>query len=306
MRQIRQVTHSLGHRIFSIVRFLMLTVTLAVIFYVAFALVVSTDTERVLHKENRMYARHYADLQRKYQMVEDEIAILEARDNEIYQAIFHTGAPDKGLIPRDEFLAGVDTVPDSYVVKYASKKLKTLEQRAGRTEENLRKMNEIISQKGVKLPPLSLPLARFSYAQTGASVGEKMNPFFNVKSMHTGLDIIAPQGDPVLAAADGVVSDVIHSGKGQGRTVEITHPNGYKTRYAHLSEIFVSRGQTVRRGTRIATVGFSGQAFVPHLHYEVLRDTTYVDPLNYLFASLSPQEYVAVEYISENTGQSMD
>ncbi len=299
-------TYPFVRTVFSVVRFLILSITLAVIFHIVFAFVVSTDTEKILHKENRMYSRHYADLKRKYEMVEKEIAYLESRDNSIYKSIFHTDSPEKGLIPKDEFLSGVDTIPDSEVVRYAEEKLEELEKKAFRTEANLRRVNEIISEKGRRLPPLTLPLKNFTYAQTGASVGEKMNPFLKVKTIHTGLDFLAPQGDPVIAAADGVVSQVTRSGKGHGKTVEITHADGYVTVYAHLSEIFVARGQSVRRGTKIATVGFSGQSYVPHLHYEVWRDTVCVNPLDHLFASLSPQEYVAVAYISDNTGQSMD
>ncbi|MEE3407631.1 MAG: M23 family metallopeptidase, partial [Candidatus Cryptobacteroides sp.] len=71
-------------------------------------------------------------------------------------------------------------------------------------------------------------------------------------------------------------------------------------------DIYVSKGQRVRRGARIAAVGISGKSFAPHLHYEVLRDGVTQDPVNYFFASLSPQDYANVAFMSSSTGQTLD
>ena len=137
-------------------------------------------------------------------------------------------------------------------------------------------------------------------------MGEKVNPFYKVPIEHNGLDIIAVQGEPVFASASGYVSDVIESRKGQGNVVEITHPGGYVTRYAHLSDIQVRKGVRIRKGACVGYVGISGNSFAPHLHYEVIKDGEYLDPVNFLFASVTPDEYLNMMYLSVNTGQSMD
>ena len=124
--------------------------------------------------------------------------------------------------------------------------------------------------------------------------------------MHGGLDLISQQGDPVYASADGVVKNVDHSTKGLGNVVTIDHGNGFITRYAHLENTRVSKGQKVTRDKQIGQVGMSGNSFAPHLHYEVLKDTLRVDPLNFLFASVSPEDYMGMLFMSSNTGQSMD
>jgi murein DD-endopeptidase MepM/ murein hydrolase activator NlpD len=124
--------------------------------------------------------------------------------------------------------------------------------------------------------------------------------------MHNGLDLIAPAGDPVYATADGVVKEVTKSRKGLGNVVAIDHGNGYVTRYAHLADIEVRKGRRVKAGTRIGYVGVSGNSFAPHLHYEVLRDTVVMDPVNHFFASLDPEEYVNVMIMAATTGQSLD
>ena len=137
-------------------------------------------------------------------------------------------------------------------------------------------------------------------------MGQKLNPLYKVMSQHNGVDLIVGQGTPVLAAGDGVVTDVSKSGKGLGNVVEITHDGGYVTRYAHLQDIVVRKGERVKTGKKIACVGISGNSFAPHLHYEIYRDGELMDPVNFFFASFTPEEYTKAAYMSATTGQSMD
>jgi murein DD-endopeptidase MepM/ murein hydrolase activator NlpD len=94
---------------------------------------------------------------------------------------------------------------------------------------------------------------------------------------HQGLDLAAPEGTPVLATADGIVTLAERSGD-SGRLVVIQHGGGWETRYAHLRRIGVERGQRVARGEQIGTVGRSGNASGAHLHYEVRCDGLPLDP----------------------------
>ncbi len=153
---------------------------------------------------------------------------------------------------------------------------------------------------------MSLPLRDITYAQVGASVGMKVNPYFKVPAEHDGLDLIATQGDDVIATAKGTVAEVKRSNKGEGNVVVLEHAGGYRTRYAHLGDIAVSRGQKVEKGARIGSVGLSGNAFAPHLHYEILRDTLRVDPAHYLLSDISPDLYTSFLYMAANTKQSLD
>jgi murein DD-endopeptidase MepM/ murein hydrolase activator NlpD len=99
--------------------------------------------------------------------------------------------------------------------------------------------------------------------------------------LHEGVDIAAPRGTPVLAAADGQVifSDVL---RGYGNVVIVRHAGGYLTLYAHNAVNQVQEGQSVRRGTRVATVGQSGHVTGASLHFEVRKDNLARDPLRYL------------------------
>jgi murein DD-endopeptidase MepM/ murein hydrolase activator NlpD len=99
---------------------------------------------------------------------------------------------------------------------------------------------------------------------------------------HEGIDLPAPTGTPVLAAADG---EVVYAGggiRGYGNLIVLQHPGDVLTVYAHNSQLFVAPGQAVRAGERIAAVGQTGRATGPHLHFEVRQGQIPCDPVPYL------------------------
>ena len=302
----RKAKKSAWHYVRKVLMFFVVTLSLAVVYYLIFALVFSTDTEQLLKNENRMYARELPELERKEELLADVVEGLRLKDDRIYEEIFHTTAPDVEQMTSLDFLKGLDSIPDNDIVLYSADKLELMEKRVDRVGKNFERIAKAMSDSGFVMPPMTNPLEDFSFAQTGASVGDKINPFYKVSIRHNGLDMIAPSGQPVYAAADGVVSNVVRSRKGLGNVVEIDHGNGYFTRYAHLADVEVRKGRNLKRGTRIGYVGVSGNSFAPHLHYEVIRDTVVLDPVNHLFASVTPEEYVNMMIMSVSTGQSMD
>ena len=271
--------------------FLVATLSMAVLYYVVFALFFSTESERRLKAEVDMYEREMPELERKERLLSDVVEGLKARDNRIYEEIFHTTAPDMDRLSSMDFLAGLDSIPDDNIVRYAEGKLASVEISAARVEENFRRAMAAISDSGFVMPPMTNPLKDYTFAQTGASVGNKINPFYKVPMQHNGLDMLAHSGEPVCAAADGVVKEVIKSRKGLGNVVVIDHGNGYLTRYAHLADMQVSKGRKVKRGACIGYVGVSGTSFAPHLHYEVIYNRTHVNPINYFDKNMSADAY---------------
>lgn len=112
--------------------------------------------------------------------------------------------------------------------------------------------------------------------------GYRIHPVWRRRMMHTGLDIAARSGTPIRAALGGRVTFVGWKG-GYGRTVIIEHPNGYETLYGHCSKILVNRGQTVKRGERIANVGTTGVSTGPHVHFEVKKSGKRMNPEKVLY-----------------------
>lgn len=302
----RKTKKSAWYYVRKVLMFFVVTLSLAFVYYLIFALIFSTDTEQRLKNENKMYAEELPVLESKEELLADVIEGLRLKDDRIYEEIFHTSAPSMDPLSSVDFLMGIDSIPDTDIVSYAERKLDKVEVSAATVEENFTRVMAMIQDSSFVMPPMHKPVGKFSFAQTGASVGDKINPFYKVSIRHNGLDIIAPAGEPVFAAADGTVSEVIRSRKGLGNQVVIDHRNGYFTRYAHLADMEAVKGRRVRRGTLLGYVGVSGNSFAPHLHYEVLRDSVVLDPVNHLFASVTPEEYVSMLVMSVSTGQSLD
>lgn len=121
--------------------------------------------------------------------------------------------------------------------------------------------------------------------------GWREDPVYGGGRMHWGQDFGTDRGNPVHATGDGIVEVADSRYAGYGREVMINHGYGYRTRYAHLSRMNVSEGDTVRRGDVVGFVGSTGKSTGPHLHYEVIFRDVQVDPLNYMDLSMSVDDY---------------
>lgn len=116
--------------------------------------------------------------------------------------------------------------------------------------------------------------------------GPRMDPFRKLYAMHRGIDFQAPEGEPVLATAAGVVVLIENNSKtGYGKLLVIRHEHGMTSLYGHLSEFSVSVGDRVKPGDVVGKVGNTGRSTGPHLHYEIRVDDSHVDPIDYLEAA---------------------
>jgi murein DD-endopeptidase MepM/ murein hydrolase activator NlpD len=132
-----------------------------------------------------------------------------------------------------------------------------------------------------RFDPTAIPSIWPVRGQVTAGFGERMDPLSGEGAFHSGIDISAPSGTKVEAAADGIVFQA-GPDSGYGNAVLIDHGYGIATKYCHLSGISVVVGQEVRRGQPIGTVGMTGKATGPHLHYEVQVSEMPVNPFKYL------------------------
>lgn len=300
-----KVTRSVSGVLWTCAKWVIATASLAAFYYLIFSLVVNTDEEKRLKRENRLYEKLYPEMEQKEKLISDVVKDLQARDNAIYKQIFKSQAPSVDPQNSALFFFATDSTADKDIVEYTERRSLALLDMTSRIDSNFK---EVFSDAASSrtLPPMLVPVPDLKFAQVGASVGKKMDPFYKVLTMHNGIDLIAGQGTPVIATADGVVLEVKRSGKGPGNIVEIGHDGGYRTLYAHLQDIVVRKGERVKAGRKIADVGMSGNSFAPHLHYEVHRDSLVLDPVNFFFASFSPEDYMKAAYMAATTGQSLD
>lgn len=124
-----------------------------------------------------------------------------------------------------------------------------------------------------------------SYTRITSPYGYRVHPIYGVTKFHSGIDMAAPMGSPILAAANGVVVGAAYNSS-MGNYVMIDHGNGLFTVYMHSSQLEVSKGDTVTAGQEIAKVGSTGASTGPHLHFSVRKDGQYTDPSPYLGMSV--------------------
>ena len=290
----------------SLLHYVVATLSLSIVLYIVFALVFSTQEERQLARENHLYRERYQRLLEQERLIGDGVDALLEKDNAIYRELFQTEAPLPDALTAADLVVGSDSLSESFYLSAAASASESLMLMAGNVDDNFAEVFRLLQARRDSIPPLTLPLKGMSYVQTGATVGPKHNPLYKLELQHNGLDLIAGLGEPVYAAAGGVVSAVIRGRKGLGNIVEIDHGNGYRTRYCLLDDISAVKGRTIRRGQQLGTVGISPSVAAPHLHFEVWRGGEVMDPVHYLFASLTPEEYARVVYMAVSTSQSLD
>lgn len=162
----------------------------------------------------------------------------------------------------------------------------SIDQMLRQSELQLRSYAEVISvlEKEQEVRSSTPSIRPLKGGFVSSRFGRRMDPFIGEIVQHPGLDYRARNGSPVVSTANGSVSRAGRNG-GFGLMIEVDHGNGFKTRYAHLSKVLVSRGQKVKRGETIGLVGNTGHSTGSHLHYEVLFRKAPRDPLQYVIPS---------------------
>jgi murein DD-endopeptidase MepM/ murein hydrolase activator NlpD len=219
-----------------------------------------------------------ADQERTLAELEDSVA---ERSEQVRGVLRLTGVPMTNLTgPDADAAAGGPLVPQDFVAYLRDSGLNPafshrVAQVAARIGES-RRLTNIASST-----PLAAPVA-VDYRET-SGYGQRIDPFTGRPAFHSGLDMAAFERAPVVATSPGVVS-FAGSRSGYGYTVEIDHGHGFKTRYGHLRDIQVQRGDRVAIGQRIGSMGSTGRSTATHLHYEVWFRGRAVDPVNFLRA----------------------
>ena len=146
-------------------------------------------------------------------------------------------------------------------------------------EESLSELEKLLSTKKEML--VHTPSVWPVQGWVTSGFGFRTNPFTGLTQMHEGLDISNKVGTPVIAPADGIVTDTGQD-YSHGKVLVISHGFGMASRYNHLNKFFVKPGQTVKRGDKIAEIGMTGKSTGPHLHYEVRVNSIPINPMKYI------------------------
>ena len=153
--------------------------------------------------------------------------------------------------------------------------------------------------------PAIQPIHNEELNRLASGYGMRLHPILKVRKMHTGIDFSAAKGTPVYATGDGVIVEVNTEFGGYGKSIIIDHGFGFTSRYAHLNDFNVKRGQKIKRGDQIGSVGNTGSATAPHVHYEVMKEGKYLNPVNYFFKDLEPSEFDKILELASRENQSL-
>ncbi len=210
------------------------------------------------------------------------LAGLEAIDPEVMEV--GVGGPGLGA-PESYPLWSVDSTvsKDAFALSYD---LNALERRASLLSASLEEATDSMEAHRdlLESTPSILPTAGW---MTSSFSKSRMHPIHNRPLPHAGVDISAPKGTPIFAAAKGRVVEAGWSA-GYGLTILVDHGYGYTTLYGHCSKILVQPGQQVKRGDVLGQVGATGIATSPHLHYEVRINGVLQNPANYILPDWIP------------------
>lgn len=235
--------------------------------------------------------------------LQETLAQLRRRERELYRFILEAD-PDS-LLEDTSRLAAVQVNQVSATdLDAVDARLTQMTQRLDRSSAQSARMVEIARQKKEQLA--FIPSIRPVPSDILSGFGTRKHPLFKEDRPHLGIDFKADQGSKVYATADGLVQFAGNaSSNGRGISVHLDHLNGYATRYAHLARVVVRSGQRVKRGDLIGYSGNSGLTKGPHLYYEVLKDGVQVDPIDYFFNDLTPEELIEYRKRAAQYNESM-
>ncbi|NLN29924.1 MAG: M23 family metallopeptidase [Bacteroidales bacterium] len=284
----------------------------AVVYYLVFAIFFNSPKEKILLREIEQLALQYEIIQRDMGNMEKVIVQLQETDDNLYRTIFE--AEPIPVTLREGGVGGVNRYKElegfsnSNIVIETTRKLDRLRKQIYMQSKSFDELIALSRKKGEMLGaiPAILPISNKDLTRTASGFGNRVHPIYKIIKFHAGMDFTAPTGTEIYATGNGRIQSVISSKRGLGNHIIIDHGFGYTTVYAHLDRFNVRQGQKVSRGDVIGYVGNTGLSVAPHLHYEVKLNGVNVDPVNYYFNDLSPDEYERMIEIASKTGQSFD
>ncbi|MDC1237567.1 M23 family metallopeptidase [Polaribacter sp.] len=289
-----------------------LTVLLtAFIGFIIFSQFIMSPNERAINRENENLQLNLDLLSKRISESSTVLNQLQERDNNIYRMYFEANPiPNEqrkagfGGVNRYKSLEGYD---NSKMIKQLTKDIDILSKQLVIQSKSLDEIVTLAKEKEKMLAaiPAILPVKLVDLTRMASGYKWRMHPILKIRKFHKGMDFTAPKGTPIYASGNG---KVIRSSRSAtyGKVVYIDHGYGYRTIYAHMSKIKAKRGQNVKRGDLIGYVGNTGRSVSAHLHYEVHKNGKALNPINFYYGDLTPEEFAAMQKAAEEEGQSYD
>lgn len=292
--------------------------------YLAIGLVFATGTVLLAYKfidspKEKMLKREIEALQLQYNLLHkkmDQTQLvlndLQDRDDNIYRVIFESEPIPNSI--RQAGFGGSDrySVFDNYdnaeLLKTTTERLDIITKQLYIQSKSFDEVVKLAKNKEQLLSsiPAIMPINNKDLRRQPGGFGWRTHPIYKTPEFHPGMDFAAEQGTPIYATGDGVIETADANAQGYGNHVVINHGFGYQTLYGHMSKMAVKVGKKIKRGELVGYVGSTGLSTAPHIHYEVIKNGEKVNPINFYFNDLTPQQYQVMLEMSSKSSQSFD
>ncbi len=273
---------------------------------------VETPKEKALRRELDNTKLQFRLINKKIDEAQAVLSEIEERDNNLYRVYFEANPiPEEqrkagfGGVNRYKTLEGFD---NSELIIASSQRVDILTKQIVVQSKSLDEIAKLASDKEKLLEaiPAIQPVKNADLTRIASGYGYRTDPFTKATKFHYGMDFTAPRGTPIYASGNGRVARADATATGYGNHVVIDHGYGYQSLYAHLYKYNVKPGQKVNRGDVIGFVGSTGRSEAPHLHYEIFKDGDRINPINFYYGNLTPEEFAEILRKSQQENQSLD
>jgi murein DD-endopeptidase MepM/ murein hydrolase activator NlpD len=280
--------------------------------FAVFTPIFESPKEKELKRELEFVKLNEGLHRKKIEQLDKILKDIQDRDNNIYRLYFEVNPiPEEqrkagfGGVNRYKALEGFD---NSEMIIDVTKNMDILSKQLYVQSKSLDEIVKLAENREELLAaiPAIQPVKKENLTRMASGFGWRDDPFTKARKRHWGMDFTAPQGTPVYATGDGVVTRVDQGAAGFGKHIRIDHGYGYESLYAHLSNYNVKKRQKVKRGDLIGFVGNTGRSRAPHLHYEISKNGRKINPINFYYGNLSPEEFEAMQKAAQIEGQSLD
>ncbi len=299
-------------KLLRVVGFLSAALVFAVLIIAIAYRYLDSPKEKALKREIAVLQLKYEELNYQLEQIKAVAEELQNRDANIYRVIFEAEPVDAAV--RRAGVGGVQQYREllqydhGWLIAQTAAKAEQLRRQLYIQSRSYDELSELIRRREEVLSsiPAIQPISNKNLKHIASGFGMRIDPIYKIPKMHEGVDFTAPTGTPVYCTGDGTVKDVDFDRTGYGNHVIVNHLAGYQTLYAHLSRIAVRPGQRLKRGDLIGYVGSTGKSTAPHLHYEVWKGGRKLDPINFFFNDITPEQYEEILRLANQSNQSFD
>lgn len=307
-----KLTTPLRVRLLQVLGYIAASIVTGILIFAITFRYIDSPKEKLLRQQNDDLKQNYKVMEERIKQLQLQMDEIANRDNYVYRSIFESNPiPDSARVKEMEKKKEVQLVQsmgETELVNSMAAQLNNLSLRMAYQVKSFGAIENMVRNKEKLLAaiPSIQPISNRNLNRVSSGFGYRIDPVYKDRRLHPGLDFTAPVGTPIYAAADGVVRDAGFNTGGYGNRVVVNHGFGYETLYAHMVRIKARVGTKVKRGEVIGYVGSTGKSTGPHLHYEVHKNGTQLDPIYFFYNDLTPAQFDRILKLAAASNQSFD